>query len=54
MSSPSPESRRLSNLGDLAGALAFLGGGVAMVFTFVAVIILATSAFAAAASRRGR
>ena len=36
--------------GDLAGALAFLGGGVAMVFTFVAVIILARSAFAAARS----
>ena len=34
--------------GDLAGALAFLGGGIAMVFTFVAVIILARSAFAAA------
>ena len=38
--------------GDLAGALAFLGGGVAMVFTFVAVIILARSAFAAARESR--
>lgn len=26
--------------GDIAGALAFLGGGVGMVFTFVAVVIL--------------
>jgi hypothetical protein len=34
--------------GDLAGALAFLGGGAAMVFTFVAVILLARSAFAVA------
>lgn len=34
--------------GDLAGALAFLGGGVGMVFTFVAVVLLARSAFAAA------
>ena len=33
--------------GDLAGALAFLGGGVAMVFTFIAVVMLARSAFAA-------
>jgi len=33
--------------GDLAGAVAFLGGGVAMVFTFIAVIILARAAFAA-------
>jgi len=36
--------------GDLAGALAFLGGGVAMVFTFLAVGILARSAFLAARS----
>ncbi len=36
--------------GDLAGALAFLGGGVGMFFTFVAVIILARGAFAAAGS----
>lgn len=34
--------------GDLWGALAFLGGGVAMVFTFVAVVTLARSAFSAA------
>lgn len=34
--------------GDIAGALAFLGGGVGMVFTFIAVIILARSAFEAA------
>ena len=34
--------------GDLAGALAFLGGGVAMVAAFVAVVLLARSAFAAA------
>lgn len=34
--------------GDLAGALAFLGGGAGMVFTFVAVILLARSAFEAA------
>lgn len=34
--------------GDLAGALAFLGGGAGMFFTFVAVIILARAAFAAA------
>lgn len=34
--------------GDLAGALAFLGGGAAMVVAFVAVVMLARSAFAAA------
>lgn len=34
--------------GDAAGALAFLGGGVAMLFTFVVVVILARAAFAAA------
>lgn len=39
--------------GDIAGALAFLGGGVAMVFTFVAVIILARSAFEAARAPLG-
>ena len=38
--------------GDLAGALAFFGGGVAMFFTFVAVVILARAAFAAAAGLR--
>jgi hypothetical protein len=38
--------------GDLAGALAFFGGGIGMFFTFVAVIILARAAFTAA-SRRG-
>jgi hypothetical protein len=31
--------------GDLAGALAFFGGGIAMFFTFIAVIILARAAF---------
>ncbi|MFT7043808.1 MAG: hypothetical protein ACJAW7_002571 [Candidatus Azotimanducaceae bacterium] len=31
--------------GDLAGALAFLGGGIGMVFTFLAVAILARGAF---------
>lgn len=31
--------------GDLAGALAFLGGGAGMVFTFIAVTLLALSAF---------
>lgn len=39
--------------GDLAGALAFLGGGVAMAFTFVAVVILARSAFSAARESAG-
>lgn len=39
--------------GDLAGALAFLGGGVAMVVTFAAVIILARGAFSAAFSAAG-
>lgn len=34
--------------GDVFGALAFLGGGIAMVITFIAVFILARSAFAAA------
>ena len=37
--------------GDLAGALAFFGGGIGMFFTFVAVIILARAAFAAASGR---
>jgi hypothetical protein len=31
--------------GDLAGALGFLGGGVGMIFTFVAVSIFALAAF---------
>jgi|TARA_B110000483_G_scaffold240688_1_gene321846 hypothetical protein len=31
--------------GDLAGALAFLGGGAGMIFTFIAVSIFALSAF---------
>ena len=31
--------------GDLAGAIAFLGGGFGMIFTFIAVAILAKSAF---------
>ena len=31
---------------DLAGLLAYLGGGIAMVFTFVLVVILARAAFA--------
>ena len=31
--------------GDLAGALAFLGGGAGMVFTFIAVSIFALAAF---------
>jgi hypothetical protein len=31
--------------GEIFGALAFLGGGAAMVFTFVAVFILASTAF---------
>jgi len=31
--------------GDLAGALAFLGGGAGMIFTFVAVTILMLAAF---------
>ena len=31
--------------GDLAGALSYVGGGTAMVFTFIAVAILASSAF---------
>ena len=31
--------------GDLAGAIAYLGGGAGMFFTFVAVIILARAAF---------
>ncbi len=39
--------------GDVFGALAFLGGGVAMVFTFAAVFILARSAFAAAKAAVG-
>ncbi len=34
--------------GDVFGALAFLGGGIGMVVTFVAVFILARSAFTAA------
>ncbi|MEJ2089716.1 MAG: hypothetical protein P8Y69_14830 [Gammaproteobacteria bacterium] len=34
--------------GDLAGALAFLGGGVAMIFTFIVVYVLARAAFRAA------
>lgn len=38
--------------GDLAGALAFFGGGIGMFFTFVAVIILARAAFAAASAGR--
>ncbi len=38
--------------GDAAGALAFLGGGIGMVFTFIAVTILARAAFTAAAGRR--
>jgi len=37
--------------GDLAGALAFFGGGIGMFFTFVAVVILARAAFAAASGR---
>jgi hypothetical protein len=36
--------------GDVFGALAFGGGGVAMVVTFVAIFILARGAFAAAKS----
>jgi len=40
--------------GDLAGALAFLGGGAGMVFTFVAVFILARAAFESARSTAGR
>ncbi len=39
--------------GDIAGALAFLGGGVGMVFTFIAVIILARGAFEAARASAG-
>jgi|SaaInlStandDraft_1057018.scaffolds.fasta_scaffold49515_2 hypothetical protein len=31
--------------GDMAGAIAFLGGGFGMIFTFIAVAILAKSAF---------
>ena len=31
--------------GDLAGALAFLGGGFGMIFTFIAVILLARAAW---------
>ncbi len=31
--------------GDIAGALAFLGGGAGMVFTFIAVYLLAVTAF---------
>lgn len=38
--------------GDLAGTLAFLGGGIAMVAAFVAVVILVRSAFQAAAAER--
>lgn len=38
--------------GDLAGALAFFGGGIGMFFTFVAVVILARAAFAAASAGR--
>jgi len=34
--------------GDLAGALAFLGGGTGMIFTFIAVAILAKSTLDAA------
>ena len=34
--------------GDLAGALAFLGGGACMIFTFIAVAVLARSALDAA------
>jgi len=34
--------------GDLAGALAFLGGGAGMIFTFIAVAVLARSALDAA------
>ena len=34
--------------GDIPGAIAFLGGGAGMVFTIVAVIILALAAFEAA------
>jgi hypothetical protein len=38
--------------GDLAGALAFLGGGAGMVFTFIAVAILARVAFEKASDRQ--
>ena len=34
--------------GDLAGAVAFIGGGVGMVFTFIAVFLLGRSAWQAA------
>jgi len=33
--------------GDIAGAIAFLGGGLGMIFTFAAVAILAAAAFRA-------
>lgn len=37
--------------GDLWGALAFLGGGAGMLFTFIAVTLLALAAFEAARER---
>jgi len=36
--------------GDFFGAIAFLGGGAGMVFTFIAVIILIRAAFIQAAA----
>ncbi|MGB1342755.1 MAG: hypothetical protein ACPHAN_10495 [Pseudomonadales bacterium] len=38
--------------GDIAGAIAFLGGGLGMIFTFIAIAILAKSAFDQAGTTR--